>query len=258
MSIVSMKQLLEAGVHFGHQTKRWNPKMAKYIFGERNNIHIIDLQKTVKELKKVYKFIRDLSMENKLILFIGTKKQARESVVAEAQRCGMFYANQRWLGGMLTNFVTIKKNIKRFKDIEKMKLEGTVDLLSKKEKIGIDKERLKLERSLAGIKDMEKVPEAIFVIDPNHESTAVAEGRKLGIPVIALVDSNCDPDKIDYIIPGNDDAIRSIRLIVSIIADAVIEGAQIRNKKIEEDKNNENKENGKEEKKEEINIEGDK
>lgn len=242
MSIVSMKQLLEAGVHFGHQTKRWNPKMARYIFGKRNNIHIIDLQKTVRELKKVYKFIRDLSIESKCLLFVGTKKQARESVVAEAQRCGMFYANQKWLGGTLTNFETIKKNIKRFKDIEEMKADGTIEFLSKKEKIVIEKERTKLEKSLIGIKDMKRIPDAIFIIDPNHEATAVAEGRKLGIPVIAVVDSNCDPDKIDHIIPGNDDAIRSIRLISSIIADAVIEGIQIRDKKIEEDKKNESKE----------------
>ena len=242
MSIVSMKQLLEAGVHFGHQTKRWNPKMARYIFGKRNNIHIIDLQKTVRELKKVYKFIRDLSIESKSLLFVGTKKQARESVVAEAQRCGMFYANQKWLGGTLTNFETIKKNIKRFKDIEAMKADGTIEFLSKKERIVIEKERTKLEKSLIGIKDMKRTPDAIFIIDPNHESTAVAEGRKLGIPVIAVVDSNCDPDKIDHIIPGNDDAIRSIRLISSIVADAVIEGIQIRDKKIEEDKKNESKE----------------
>ncbi len=253
MSIVSMKQLLEAGVHFGHQTKRWNPKMARYIFGKRNNIHIIDLQKTVRELKKVYKFIRDSSIESKNILFVGTKKQARESVVAEAQRCGMFYANQKWLGGTLTNFETIKKNIKRFKDIEEMKADGTIEFLSKKEKIVIEKERTKLEKSLIGIKDMKKIPDAIFVIDPNHESTAVAEGRKLGIPVIAVVDSNCDPDKIDHIIPGNDDAIRSIRLISSIIADAVIEGIQIRDKKIEEDKKNESEEI-ENKKKEEISV----
>ena len=236
MSIVSMKQLLEAGVHFGHQTKRWNPKMARYIFGERNNIHIIDLQKTVKELKKAYKFVRDLSMEGKPVLFVGTKKQAQETIITEAQRCGMFYVNQRWLGGILTNFETIKKNIGRLNEIERMKREGLFDSLSKKEKARISKEKAKLERTLAGIKNMEDLPAAIFVVDPNHETTAVAEGKKLGIPVIAIVDTNCDPDKIDYVIPGNDDAIRSIKLIVSVIGDAVIEGVQIKDKQIEEKK----------------------
>ncbi|MCL6632001.1 MAG: 30S ribosomal protein S2 [Alicyclobacillus herbarius] len=224
MAIISMKQLLEAGVHFGHQTRRWNPKMAKYIFTERNGIYIIDLQKTVRKVEEAYHFVRDLSAEGKKILFVGTKKQAQEAVREEAERCGMYYVNHRWLGGTLTNFKTIQKRIARLLEIERMEAEGTFDLLPKKEVILLRKEQERLEKFLGGIKGMTELPAAMFVIDPRKERIAVSEGRKLGIPIVAIVDTNCDPDEIDYVIPGNDDAIRAVRLLTSKIADAVLEG----------------------------------
>jgi small subunit ribosomal protein S2 len=227
MSTVTMKQLLEAGVHFGHQTKRWNPKMKEYIFGSRNGIYIIDLQKTVRLFKEAYKFISATVAKKGHILFVGTKKQAQDSIAEEAQRAGMFYVNQRWLGGTLTNFRTIKKNIERLKKIEKMKEDGTFDALPKKEVLGLEKERGKMEKTLGGIKDMGKLPGGLFIVDPRKESIAVREARKLGIPIVAIVDTNCDPDEVDFIIPGNDDAIRAIRLISSKIADACLEGKQL-------------------------------
>jgi len=226
MPVVTMKELLEAGVHFGHQVKRWNPKMKKYIFGERNGIYIIDLQKTLKGLEEACKFVRETSKGNAHILYVGTKKQAQDAVQEESQRAGVFYVNQRWLGGMLTNFLTIKKSIERLKSIEKMKEDGTYNALSKKEISILEKERIKLERNLTGIKDMNGLPGAIFVIDPKKEKIAIAEARKLSIPVVAVVDTNCDPDEVDYVIPGNDDAIRAIKLISSKIADSVIEGRE--------------------------------
>lgn len=226
MSAITMKELLEAGVHFGHQAKRWNPKMKKYIFGERNGIYIIDLQKTLKLFKEAYDFVRNSAAEGKDILFVGTKKQAQDSITEEAKRCGMYYVSSRWLGGMLTNFTTIKKSIDRLKKIEKMKEDGTYDKLTKKEVAGLEKERTKLEKILNGIKTMPEPPSVIFVIDPRKEEIAVHEANKLGIKVVAVVDTNCDPDNIDYVIPGNDDAIRAIRLMASKIADAVIEGRQ--------------------------------
>ncbi|GGI94593.1 30S ribosomal protein S2 [Alicyclobacillus cellulosilyticus] len=226
MAIISMKQLLEAGVHFGHQTRRWNPKMARYIFTERNGIYIIDLQKTVRKIEEAYQFVRELAAEGKTILFVGTKKQAQEAVREEAQRCGMFYVNQRWLGGTLTNFATIQKRIARLEQLERMEEEGTFDLLPKKEVILLRKEKERLEKFLGGIKGMKTLPGAMFVIDPRKERIAVAEGRKLGIPIVAIVDTNCDPDEIDYVIPGNDDAIRAVKLLTSKIADAVLEGTQ--------------------------------
>jgi small subunit ribosomal protein S2 len=222
--VVTMKELLEAGVHFGHQVKRWNPKMKKYIFGERNGIYIIDLQKTLKGLEEACKFVRETSMGNSPILLVGTKKQAQDAIQEEAQRSATFFVNQRWLGGMLTNFSTIKKSIERLKSIEKMKEDGTYNALPKKEISILEKERTKLERNLTGIKEMNAVPGAIFVIDPKKEKIAIAEARKLSIPVVAVVDTNCDPDEVDYVIPGNDDAIRAIKLIASKIADSVIEG----------------------------------
>jgi small subunit ribosomal protein S2 len=222
--VVTMKELLEAGVHFGHQVKRWNPKMKKYIFGERNGIYIIDLQKTLRGLEDACKFVRETSMSSGPILLVGTKKQAQDAIQEEAQRSSTFYVNQRWLGGMLTNFSTIKKSIERLKTIEKMKEDGTYNALSKKEISILEKERTKLERNLTGIKEMNAVPGAIFVIDPKKEKIAIAEARKLSIPVVAVVDTNCDPDEVDYVIPGNDDAIRAIKLIASKIADSVIEG----------------------------------
>jgi small subunit ribosomal protein S2 len=225
VAIISMKQLLEAGVHFGHQTRRWNPKMAKYIFTERNGIYIIDLQKTVRKVEEAYNFVRELSSQGKKILFVGTKKQAQEAVREEAERCGMFYVNQRWLGGTLTNFKTIQKRIARLLEIERMEAEGTFDLLPKKEVILLRKEQERLEKFLGGIKGMTELPAAMFVIDPRKERIAVSEGRKLGIPIVAIVDTNCDPDEIDYVIPGNDDAIRAVRLLTSKMADAVLEGA---------------------------------
>ena len=226
MSVVSMKQLLEAGVHFGHQTRRWNPKMAEYIFTERNGIYIIDLQKTVKKLEEAYMFVRDLATEGEEVLFVGTKKQAQESIKEEAARCGMPYVNARWLGGMLTNFVTIKRRIKRLGQLKAMKEDGTFDLLTKKEAAKLDLEIEKLEKYMGGITEMKKQPAAMFIVDPRKERIAVAEAKKLGIPIIAIVDTNCDPDEIDYVIPGNDDAIRAVKLIAGAMADAVIEGRQ--------------------------------
>jgi len=226
MSTITMKELLEAGVHFGHQAKRWNPKMKKYIFGERNGIYIIDLQKTLKLFKEAYDFVRNTAAQGKDILFVGTKKQAQDAITEEAKRCGMYYVSSRWLGGMLTNYTTIRKSIDRLKKIEKMKEDGTYDKLTKKEVAGLEKERAKLEKILSGIKTMPERPAIVFIIDPRKEDIAVHEANKLGIPVVAVVDTNCDPDNIDYVIPGNDDAIRAIRLMASKIADAVIEGRQ--------------------------------
>lgn len=226
MSVVSMKQLLEAGVHFGHQTRRWNPKMAEYIFTERNGIYIIDLQKTVKKLEEAYMFVRDIAAEGEEVLFVGTKKQAQESIKEEASRCGMPYVNARWLGGMLTNFSTIKRRIKRLGQLKAMKEDGTFDLLTKKEAAKLDLEIEKLEKYMGGITEMKKQPAAMFIVDPRKERIAVAEAKKLGIPIIAIVDTNCDPDEIDYVIPGNDDAIRAVKLIAGAMADAVIEGRQ--------------------------------
>jgi len=226
MSIISIKQLLEAGVHFGHHTRRWNPKMAQYIFTERNGIYIIDLQKTVKKFEEAYMFTRDISTDGGSILFVGTKKQAADAIRDEAERCGMYFVNVRWLGGMLTNFKTIKRSIARLTSLEKMQEDGTFDLLPKKEVAALQKEMFNLEKNLGGIKTMERLPAAIFIVDPRKERNAVLEAKRLGIPVIAIVDTNCDPDDADYIIPGNDDAIRAIRLIASVIADAVIEGKQ--------------------------------
>ena len=226
MTILSMKQLLEAGVHFGHQTKRWNPKMKPYIFGARNGIYIIDLQKTVTLFEKAYNFIVDVVSNGKKVLFVGTKKQAQDSIAEESKRCGMFYVNNRWLGGTLTNFRTIKKNIEKIKELESMKSDGRIDQLSKKEALEIDREITKLEYSLGGIKDMERLPGALLIVDPKKERIAAAEAKKLGIPSVGLLDTNCDPDDLDYIIPGNDDAIKAIRLFTSKIADACIEGKQ--------------------------------
>ncbi|HQA46934.1 MAG TPA: 30S ribosomal protein S2 [Bacillota bacterium] len=226
MSVVSMKQLLEAGVHFGHQTRRWNPKMARYIFTERNGIYIIDLQKTVEKIEDAYQFVKSVVSENKEILFVGTKKQAQESIEEESKRCGMPYVNQRWLGGMLTNFKTIRKRVDRLHQLEKMEEDGTFDLLPKKEVIKLRHEKDKLEKFLGGIKDMKDLPGALFVVDPRKERIAVAEARKLGIPLVGIVDTNCDPDEIDHVIPGNDDAIRAVKLITSVMADAVLEAKQ--------------------------------
>lgn len=226
MSIISMKQLLEAGVHFGHQTRRWNPKMAEYIFMERNGIYIIDLQKTVKKIEEVYFLIRDLAMNGERVLFVGTKKQAAESIREEAERCGEFFVNVRWLGGMLTNFNTIRKRVERLNKLNEMEQEGVFDVLPKKEVIKLRGEMEKLEKYLGGIKNMDRLPGVLFVVDPRKERIAVLEGRKLGIPVVAIVDTNCDPDEVDYVIPGNDDAIRAVKLIASKIADAVLEGKQ--------------------------------
>jgi small subunit ribosomal protein S2 len=226
MAVISMKQLLEAGVHFGHQTRRWNPKMDKYIFTERNGIYIIDLQKTVKKVEEAYNFVRSLAANNGTILFVGTKKQAQDSVKEEAERCGMFYVNQRWLGGTLTNFRTIQKRIERLQQLEQMEEDGTFDVLPKKEVILLRKEKERLEKFLGGIKNMKQLPDALFVIDPRKERIAVAEARKLGIPIVGIVDTNCDPDEIDYVIPGNDDAIRAVKLLTSKMADAVIEAHQ--------------------------------
>lgn len=226
MAIISMKQLLEAGVHFGHQTRRWNPKMAQYIFTDRNGIYIIDLQKTVKKVEEAYNFVKDTVAEGKSILFVGTKKQAQEAVKEEAERCGQFYVNQRWLGGMLTNFHTIRKRIQRLLELEKMEAEGTMAVLPKKEIAALLHEKEKLEKFLGGIKDMKELPGALFIIDPRKERIAVAEARKLGIPIVAIVDTNCDPDEIDLVIPGNDDAIRAVKLLTNKMADAVIEGNQ--------------------------------
>ena len=226
MAVVSMKQLLEAGVHFGHQTRRWNPKMARYIFTERNGIYIIDLQKTVRKLEEAYMFVRDLAASGEDILFVGTKKQAGDSVKEEAERCGMHYVNARWLGGMLTNFKTIRRRIARLAQLRKMEEDGTFELLPKKEVTKLNLEIEKLEKFLGGIKNMDKLPGALFIVDPRKERIAVAEARNLGIPIVAIVDTNCDPDEIDYVIPGNDDAIRAVKLISATMADAVIEGRQ--------------------------------
>ncbi|HHV16296.1 MAG TPA: 30S ribosomal protein S2 [Gelria sp.] len=226
MSVITMKQLLEAGVHFGHQTRRWNPKMAPYIYMERNGIYIIDLQQTVKKFDEAYEFVKSIVAEGQGILFVGTKKQAQETIRDEAQRCGMYFVNQRWLGGMLTNYKTIRKRVFRLNELEKMESDGAFEVLPKKEVARLINERERLERFLGGIKDMDKLPGAVFVVDPRKERIAVAEARKLNIPVIAIVDTNCDPDEIDYVIPGNDDAIRAVKLISSKIADAALEGKQ--------------------------------
>ena len=226
MAVVSMKQLLEAGVHFGHQTRRWNPKMAEYIFTERNGIYIIDLQKTVKKVEEAYMFIRDVAEAGDSVLFVGTKKQAQESIKEEAERVGMYYVNSRWLGGMLTNFATIKTRIERLAQLRKMEEDGTFNLLPKKEVVKLNLEIEKLEKYLGGIKEMKKLPGALFIVDPRPERNAVAEARKLHIPIVAIVDTNCDPDEIDYVIPGNDDAIRAVKLIAGIMANAILEGKQ--------------------------------
>jgi len=226
MSVITMKQLLEAGVHFGHQTRRWNPKMAQYIYMERNGIYIIDLQQTVKKFDDAYEFVKSVAAEGKGVLFVGTKKQAQETIKEEALRSSMYFVNQRWLGGMLTNFKTIRKRVFRLKELEKMEQDGAFEVLSKKEVARLLNERERLERFLGGIKNMDKLPGAVFVVDPRKEKIAVAEARKLNIPVVAIVDTNCDPDEIDYVIPGNDDAIRAVKLISAKIADAVLEGKQ--------------------------------
>ncbi len=226
MANISMKELLEAGVHFGHQTKRWNPKMKEYIFGERNGIYIIDLQKTLKMFKEASNFVRDTAAENRTVLFVGTKRQAQDAIAEEAQRCGMFYVNNRWLGGLLTNWVTVQKSVKRLKELDEMATDGRYELLPKKEVIKLERERKHLQANLAGIKNMNRLPDIIFVIDSNKEQIAVREARKLGIPVVAVVDTNCDPSEVDYVIPGNDDALRAIRLFASKVADSVVEGVQ--------------------------------
>lgn len=226
MSVISMKQLLEAGVHFGHQTRRWNPKMAEYIFTERNGIYIIDLQKTVKKVEEAYYFIREVAMNGEDVLFVGTKKQAQDSIKEEAERSGQYFVNARWLGGMLTNFKTIRKRIERLNQLNEMQENGVFDVLPKKEVIKLKGEMEKLEKNLGGIKNMKKIPGAMFVVDPRKERIAILEARKLGIPVVAIVDTNCDPDEVDYVIPGNDDAIRAVKLIAAKIADAIIEGRQ--------------------------------
>ena len=225
-NVVSMKQLLEAGVHFGHQTRRWNPKMAQYIFTERNGIYIIDLQKTVRKIDEAYMFIRDVALEGKSVLFVGTKKQAQESIESEAKRCGMYYVNNRWLGGTLTNFRTIQTRIKKLNEIDAMEKNGQFDVLPKKEVIKLCAEREKLLKNLGGIREMKKLPGALFIVDPRKERIAVQEARILNIPIVAIVDTNCDPDEIDYVIPGNDDAIRAVKLIAGKLADAVLEGKQ--------------------------------
>ena len=226
MSVITIKQLLEAGVHFGHHTRRWNPKMAPYIFTERNGIYIIDLQKTVKKFEEAYMFVRDVAAEKGTVLFVGTKKQAADAIKEEAERCGQYYVNMRWPGGMLTNFKTIKRSIARLKALEKMAEDGTFELLPKKEVAALNKEKTDLEKSYGGIKTMETLPSCVFIVDPRKERNAVLEAKKLGIPVVAIVDTNCDPDDADYVIPGNDDAIRAIKLISSVLASAVIEGKQ--------------------------------
>ncbi len=236
MSNITMKELLEAGVHFGHQTKRWNPKMKPYIFGARNGIYIIDLQKTVRLFKNAYNFVKDAAQNGETVLFVGTKKQAQDSIIEEAKRCGMFYVNHRWLGGMLTNFATVKQSIDRLKRLDAMFEDGSIEAYTKKEAMQMEKEREKLEKTLGGIKGMNKLPGVLFVVDPKNEEIGVSEAKKLGISVVAVVDTNCDPDDIDYVIPGNDDAIRAIRLLSSKIADAVNEGAQSREIRLRSDK----------------------
>ena len=226
MAVISMKQLLEAGVHFGHQTRRWNPKMSRFIFTERNGIYIIDLQKTVKKVEEAYKFVKEVAETGKPILFVGTKKQAQEAIKEEAERCGMFFVNERWLGGMLTNHQTIQTRIKKLRELEKMEAEGVFNVLPKKEVIKLNAEKEKLEKYLGGIKDMPELPGAIFVVDPRKENIAIQEAARLGIPVVGIVDTNCDPDELDYAIPGNDDAIRAVKLITGAMATAIIEGRQ--------------------------------
>ena len=243
MGVISMKSLLEAGVHFGHQTRRWNPKMAPYIFTERNGIYIIDLQKTVRKIEEAYMFVRNLSMEGKTILFVGTKKQAQESIEFEAKRCNMFYVNKRWLGGMLTNYRTIRSRVDRLSEIDKMEASGQFEQLPKKEVIKLMHERDKLQGNLGGIRTMKGLPGAIFVIDPMKEAIAIAEARTLKIPVVAIVDTNCDPDLVDYVIPGNDDAIRAVKLLAGKIADAVLEGRQGAQDSTGEPADEENEEN---------------
>ncbi len=227
MATITMKELLEAGVHFGHQTKRWNPKMKEYIFGERNGIYIIDLQKTLKMFKEASKYVTDLALDGKTILFVGTKRQAQDAIAEEATRCGMFYINQRWLGGLLTNWTTVQKSVKRLQELDEMATDGRYDLMTKKEVIKLERERKHLQANLAGIKNMRRLPDALFVVDSNNETIAVMEARKLGIPVVAVVDTNCDPTLVDYIIPGNDDALRAIRLFTSKVADSIVEGVQM-------------------------------
>jgi len=227
LATITMKELLEAGVHFGHQTKRWNPKMKEYIFGERNGIYIIDLQKTLKMFKEASKFVQDLAADGKIVLFVGTKRQAQDAIAEEATKCGGFYINQRWLGGLLTNWVTVQKSVKRLKELDDMATDGRYELLPKKEVIKLERERKHLQANLAGIKNMNRLPDAIFVIDSNKEQIAVREARKLGIPVVAVVDTNCDPTEVDYVIPGNDDALRAIRLFTSKISESIAEGAQL-------------------------------
>lgn len=234
MSVISMKQLLEAGVHFGHQTRRWNPKMAQYIFTERNGIYIIDLQKTVKKVEEAYKFVKEVAETGKPILFVGTKKQAQEAIKEEAERCGMFYVNERWLGGMLTNYKTIKTRINKLRELERMEEDGTFDVLPKKEVIKLRAEKEKLEKNLGGIKEMPELPGAMFVVDPRKENIAIQEAHRLGIPVVGIVDTNCDPEELDFPIPGNDDAIRAVKLITGAMATAVIEGRQGAEEEIEE------------------------
>ena len=231
MANITMKELLEAGVHFGHQTKRWNPKMKEFIFGERNGIYIIDLQKTLKMFKEASKFVQDLAADGRIILFVGTKRQAQDAIAEEAQRCSMFYVNQRWLGGLLTNWITVQKSVKRLKELDEMATDGRYDLLPKKEVIKLERERKHLQANLAGIKNMTRLPDAIFVIDSNKEQIAVKESRKLGIPVVAVVDTNCDPSEVDYVIPGNDDALRAIRLFTSKISESIAEGVHARDDK---------------------------
>jgi small subunit ribosomal protein S2 len=226
MAVISMKQLLEAGVHFGHQTRRWNPKMAPYIFTERNGIYIIDLQKTAKKVEEAYNFVKNISADGGTVLFVGTKKQAQDAIKEEAVRCGMYYVSQRWLGGLLTNFRTIRSRVERLKKIESMATDGSYEVLPKKEVLELEKERERLERFLSGIRDMNRLPECIFIVDPRKERIAVAEARKLEIPIVAIVDTNCDPDEVDCVIPGNDDAIRAVRLLAGKMADAIIEGRQ--------------------------------
>ena len=231
MPVISMKELLEAGVHFGHQTKRWNPKMRKYIYGERNGIHILDLQKTVKKFQEAYDFVKGIVAEGQSVLFVGTKRQAQDIVEGEAKRGSMFYVNQRWLGGMLTNFATIRKNVDRLKKLETWKTDGTYERLPKKEVAGLEKDRIKLEKNLSGIREMSVLPGAVYIVDTKIEKIAVLEAKRLGIPIIAILDTNCDPEEMDFVIPGNDDAIRSIKLITSRIADAAIEGLQLRSQR---------------------------
>jgi small subunit ribosomal protein S2 len=227
LATITMKELLEAGVHFGHQTKRWNPRMKEYIFGDLNGIYIIDLQKTLKMFKEASKFVTDLTGQGKVILFVGTKRQAQDAIAEEATRCGMFYINQRWLGGLLTNWITVQKSVKRLQELDEMATDGRYELLTKKEVIRLERERKHLQANLAGIKNMRRLPDALFIVDSNNEAIAVKEARKLGIPVVAVVDTNCDPTVVDYVIPGNDDALRAIRLFTSKISDSVVEGVQM-------------------------------